>query len=99
MGNSALPNVGTASASLRSPVAVTRSALDDSTYDHALAELAVGHVGAAFEALGNLADAEDARAARIALMLQCRGNGLYGVHLAAAPARRAHWLEVASHEA
>ncbi len=101
MGRNALPLTpwGVAAPQGGRVAAVAAAARDDRAFDRALAELADGHVVAAFEALGRLADADDARAARIALMLERHATGLYGARVAAAPARRVHWQAVAAHEA
>ena len=48
----------------------------------------------AFDAFGRLADAGDAEAARIALMMNTRGPALYGTVLPASPHRIEHWRRI-----
>ena len=77
----------------RSRIDATTAAPADPGFDRALEHFAHGRWNEAFEALVPLADAGQAEAARIALLMALRGPRLFGRAFPSSRAQRARWLD------
>ena len=67
-----------------------------SAFDDAMQAYSMQHFRQAFDGLAPLADAGDADAARIALLMVAHGTRLFGQRFDIAAQRRARWLDIAS---
>jgi hypothetical protein len=66
---------------------------ESSAFDHAMQAYSVQHYRRAFDGLARLADAGDAEAARIALLMVAHGPRLFGEPFDVTSSQRALWLE------
>lgn len=71
------------------------AALPDPLMHQALAAYEVNHWQKSFAAMGALADAGHADAARVALLMTRHGSALFRERFEVTPARRLQWLETA----
>jgi len=79
--------------------APTVQAQAPSTFDDAMQAFSVQHYRRAFDGMTRLADAGDAEAARIALLMVAHGPRLFGERFDVALPQRARWLDLASRKA